>query len=200
MHEHPGLVTRVLTHLGSPRSYASILGGITMPVMITCPSCGRSMKGPDSVIGKTVKCPACQTQFAVTGGPAPAPEPEPMIAALADDESEPVRQLSREPGRPSAFMEFLSFRRMIAPLIIQIVFWILAVIAFIAGLITAVVSILQIGNQGAPALLGVLIGLAYAVLGPLILRVYAEVVIVFFRMYETMREVRDGIDRLKKEP
>ena len=40
-----------------------------MPVMITCPSCQRTMRGPDSIIGKTVKCPACQTQFAVTGGP-----------------------------------------------------------------------------------------------------------------------------------
>jgi 2-C-methyl-D-erythritol 2,4-cyclodiphosphate synthase len=39
------------------------------------------MRAPDSIIGKTVKCPACKSQFAVTGSP-PTPEPEPATTRV----------------------------------------------------------------------------------------------------------------------
>ena len=52
---------------------------------------------------------------------------------------------------------------------------------------------------GGAALLGSLFGFAYMIVGPIVLRVYCEVLIIFFRMYETMKEVRDGIERMRKE-
>src|SRR5258708_3628291 len=104
-----------------------------MAVMITCPSCQRTMKGPDSIIGKTVKCPACQTQFAVTGGP----PPEPVAAPLAEEYAPDAAQ-ARSSGRSSAFVEFLLFRRMIAPLIIQLIFWVGSIILVLVGLFFAV--------------------------------------------------------------
>lgn len=168
-----------------------------MAVMITCPSCQRAMRAPDTVVGKTVKCPACQTQFAVTGSP-PPPEPEPAAPRYVEDEPESPRR-ARPTGQASAFVEFLLFRRMIAPLVIQIIFWIGAVAMFLGGLIVAGISIINIGSQPAVAILGAVYGLAYSVIGPIVLRVYCEVLIVFFRMYETMREVRDGIERLRKD-
>jgi hypothetical protein len=155
------------------------------------------MKAPDSVIGKTVKCPACQTQFAVTGSPPPL-EPEPAAPRYVDEEAEPPRR-ARPSGQASAFVEFLLFRRMIAPFIIQLIFWIGTVLMFFGGLIIAGISLIRIGDQAAAAILGTLSGLAYMVFGPIALRVYCEILIVFFRMYETMREVRDGIDRMRKD-
>jgi uncharacterized protein DUF4282 len=162
-----------------------------MAVMITCPSCQRTMKGPDSIIGKTVKCPACQTQFSVTGTP-PPPEPEPLVAPLAEDFEEATPR-SRPAGGSSPFVEFLRFRRMIAPLIIQIIFWVGSVVLVLVGLFIAILSLAH------GAFMASLFGFAYMVLGPIGLRVYCEVLIVFFRMYETMKEVRDGIDRMRKD-
>jgi hypothetical protein len=154
------------------------------------------MKGPDSIIGKTVKCPACQTQFAVTGGP--APEPEPVAAPFAGDEAFVARESSRRGG--SWFVEFLFFRRMIAPIIIQFIFWAGSIIVVIVGLVQIVQSLKWLGEApGLYVLWGVFFGLIYMLLGPLLIRIYCEVLIVFFRMYETMREVKDGIDRLRKD-
>jgi hypothetical protein len=155
------------------------------------------MKAPDSVIGKTVKCPACQAQFSVTGSP-PPPEPEAAAPRYADEAAEPARR-ARPSGQASAFVEFLFFRRMIAPIVIQIIFWVGAVLMFFGGLILAGMSLIKIGDFGAVAILGAIYGLAYMLFGPIVLRVYCEILIVFFRMYETMREVRDGIDRLRKD-
>src|SRR5262245_7145875 len=147
-----------------------------MSVMITCPSCQRTMKGPDSIIGKTVKCPACQTQFSVTGGP---PEPEPVAAPLAEDEPHVARGGSSRGG--SWFMEFLFFRRMIAPVVIQFVFWVGSVIALVAGLFQIVQSLKWLGEApGFYVLWGVLFGLIYMIVGPLLIRIYCEVLIIFF--------------------
>src|SRR5215475_1813718 len=151
-----------------------------MSVMITCPACQRAMKGPDSIIGKTVKCPACQTQFAVTGGP----PPEPVAAPLAGVSEMEVPH-SGSTGGKSWFVEFLLFRHMIAPFIIQFIFWIGTIIVVVVGLYLVVISLANIGVPG--ALAGVLFGLLYVLFGPLVIRIYCETLIIFFRMYETMR-------------
>jgi uncharacterized Tic20 family protein len=52
-----------------------------MPLVIPCPSCGARLKAPENLIGKTVKCPNCQTAIAVKA-PASAPTParQPAVA------------------------------------------------------------------------------------------------------------------------
>src|SRR5437588_135078 len=42
-----------------------------MPEIITCPDCGRKLRVPDTLVGKKVKCPDCNTKF--TGGITTAP-------------------------------------------------------------------------------------------------------------------------------
>lgn len=159
-----------------------------MTVMITCPSCQRSMKGPDSVIGKTVKCPACQMQFAVTGGPPPS-APEPLVAPLAVDFAEPSEPRKRSGG---TFWDYIVFRRMITPIFIQIVFWTGVAVIVILGLLRAVFSL----NV---SILDVVLGLLIVLVGPLLWRMYCETLIVFFRMNETLTDIRHGIDRMRKD-
>src|SRR5690349_18005479 len=36
-----------------------------MPITVACPNCQMSLKAPDHLMGKTVKCPKCATMFAV---------------------------------------------------------------------------------------------------------------------------------------
>jgi predicted Zn finger-like uncharacterized protein len=42
-----------------------------MPIKIVCPSCARQLRVPDELLGKSVRCPSCQTTFS-----AAAPEEE----------------------------------------------------------------------------------------------------------------------------
>ncbi|MGE3807292.1 MAG: hypothetical protein AB7K24_21725 [Gemmataceae bacterium] len=43
-----------------------------MPRLIACPKCQKSIRLPDELMGKRIKCPGCMLVFA-TQGPAPAP-------------------------------------------------------------------------------------------------------------------------------
>lgn len=44
-----------------------------MPIPITCPSCGKTLRAPDSAAGKQARCPACSAQIMV---PEPVHEAE----------------------------------------------------------------------------------------------------------------------------
>ena len=75
--------------------------------------------------------------------------------------------------------DFFSFRRMITPVIIQILFWVFTAIAVIGGIV------LMFGGGAKTAL-----GLIWIVVGPLVARVYCEILIVVFRINETLTDIR----------
>ena len=74
--------------------------------------------------------------------------------------------------------DFLTFRRMITPLIIQIFFWI-----GVAGLI--VLGLLRLAMGGGPWV--IVEGTVLVVLGPIFWRVCCELLITFFRIEENTR-------------
>jgi hypothetical protein len=74
--------------------------------------------------------------------------------------------------------EYLTFRRLITPSLVQLVFWLGLVFIVIIGLGTMFTwSFWQ--------------GLAILVLGPLVLRIYCEIVIVLFRINNTLTDILD---------
>lgn len=76
--------------------------------------------------------------------------------------------------------DFLSFRRMITPVLIQIVFWIGSAASLLFGL--AALS----RNEFAIALLFIFVG-------PLMIRIYCELLILFFRMNATLTEISSSV-------
>ncbi|HAN09846.1 MAG TPA: hypothetical protein DCP90_04450 [Clostridiales bacterium] len=70
--------------------------------------------------------------------------------------------------------DFFGFKKMITPIIIQAIFIIGLVIVIGSGLINIV------GNK-------LLEGLAMLLLGPVLLRVYCEILIIMFKIYEELR-------------
>lgn len=86
--------------------------------------------------------------------------------------------------------DFLVFRRMITPIIIQIVFWIGVVACVVGGLV--VMFVIQLP---APKAQQFLCGLALLLLGPLAVRVYCEIFIVLFRMNQTLTDIRNNTGR-----
>ena len=77
--------------------------------------------------------------------------------------------------------DFLAFRRMVTPILVQILYWALTALAIIGGLIFLIVG------DGAAERVG---GLLWMLLGPLVIRVYAEFIIIAFRINETLSEIR----------
>ncbi len=86
--------------------------------------------------------------------------------------------------------DFWAFRTMVTPVIIQILFWVGVVLCLIIGAIMVIYGAthFQVG-QGAYLWKGVLL----FVLGPLGVRVYCEILIVFFRINETLTEIKHAL-------
>jgi Domain of unknown function (DUF4282) len=88
--------------------------------------------------------------------------------------------------------DFLAFRKMITPGIIQFIFW----CEVIASIAVALYLFTSGDSEGfalplSPKLMGVLI----LVLGPLLARIYCELLIVLFRIYESLRAIERNTAR-----
>jgi hypothetical protein len=89
--------------------------------------------------------------------------------------------------------DFIKFRTMISPVIIQVLFWVGAAMTVIAGLVTMATSFGHYGG-GAVTFLG---GLFMIILGPVVVRVYCELLILLFRVNETLTEIKNGLAKKK---
>ncbi len=85
--------------------------------------------------------------------------------------------------------DFLKFRKMITPAIIQVLFWIGVVGCVIAGLVTIGYSF-DSYSGGVGVFLS---GLMILILGPIGIRIYCELLILFFRMNDTLTEIKDNL-------
>jgi hypothetical protein len=80
--------------------------------------------------------------------------------------------------------DFWSFRKMVTPVIIEILFWVGVIFCIVAGLI-----FIGAGIKGGLAQ-SVFSGVLLLIFGPLVVRVYCEILIVFFRINETLTEIK----------
>ena len=85
-----------------------------------------------------------------------------------------------------AIKDFLVFRRMVTPIIIQVIFWLLTAIVMIGGLVLLIFGDVALDRA---------VGLFALILGPLFVRVFAEILIVVFRMNDVLTEIRNNTDR-----
>jgi len=86
--------------------------------------------------------------------------------------------------------DFLAFRKMITPVIIQVIFWVGVALCVILGLV------LIIGGAGERYGGGeqVLGGLLLFIFGPIVVRIWCELLILFFRMNETLTEIKSNTE------
>ena len=91
---------------------------------------------------------------------------------------------------------FLSFERMITPVIIKVVFYIGLVGSAIGGIVfffSMLIGGFQDGGFGAILgrfLIGLIGGLLIVFLGALVTRIYAETLILVFRINETLTDIK----------
>lgn len=82
--------------------------------------------------------------------------------------------------------DFLAFRTMLTPIIIQIIFWIGVVVCVMVGF---VFIFGQLGGE-----FSTIKGFLIILLGPIGVRIYCELLIIFFRMNETLTEIKHVLD------
>ena len=75
--------------------------------------------------------------------------------------------------------EFLSFKKMITPIIIQVLFWLGVIVVVIA-------SLLNMFTQS------FFYGLGMLILGPILVRVYCEILIVLFKIHGCLEAIREA--------
>jgi hypothetical protein len=83
---------------------------------------------------------------------------------------------------PDCLREFLSFRKLIAPTVIKVLFWIGVVVVFFGGM-TVMVKDNFVG------------GLLLAIVCPIAVRVVAELLHMPFKIHEAVVEVRDALQK-----
>lgn len=83
--------------------------------------------------------------------------------------------------KESNFKEFLSFHTMLTPIIIQILFWVGVAATVIAGVILIAAGKVQ--------------GILVIILGPIVVRVYCEILIIFFRINDTLEEIKEILEK-----
>lgn len=94
------------------------------------------------------------------------------------------------------FKSFLSFERMITPIIIKVLFYIGLIGSLIGGIMVFFGAIVAgISNGGAGAIIGgfvggLIAGLLVMFLGVLTTRIYAELLILVFRINETLTDIK----------
>jgi hypothetical protein len=97
---------------------------------------------------------------------------------------------SREQG--SLVGDFLTFRSMVTPVIIQVVFWIGVLLCVAVGLRT-IVSSTDGGGLGrkefSPTMFAA--GIAAILIGPVLVRVYCELLIIFFKIHDELKEANN---------
>lgn len=93
--------------------------------------------------------------------------------------------------------DFWAFRTMVTPVIIQILFWIGAILCLIFGAFMIIYGSSYFGTKSQYLWKGVLL----IILGPLGVRVYCEILMIFFRINETLTEIKHAIeDRPAPQP
>ena len=87
--------------------------------------------------------------------------------------------------------DFFAFKKMVTPIIIQIIFWITVGLCVIGGLVAIVSGASSSYGGGSQVLTGLLL----LILGPIAARVYCEILIVIFRINETLTEIRNSLPK-----
>jgi hypothetical protein len=77
-------------------------------------------------------------------------------------------------------VDFLLFRKMLTPILLQFLFWISVVVLVVAGIV-------NIYHHA------IVHGLQIIILGPIVVRIFCEFLIIFFKMNDTLLAIKNAV-------
>jgi hypothetical protein len=92
-----------------------------------------------------------------------------------------------EPKGEGTMEDFLKFKKMLTPIIIQILFWVSVAACVLFGFMSIARGVSS--SYGGGFL--VFFGLMWILVGPVVVRIYCELLIVIFSINDTLTEVKD---------
>lgn len=90
--------------------------------------------------------------------------------------------------------KFMTFDKMITPTIIKIIFWVGVAFSVLTGLI------MMIAGSSEGEGLVTFAGFIFIFIGSLMTRVYCELLIIFFKMHESLNEIKNELAKQKDTP
>ena len=118
-----------------------------------------------------------------------------MTTPTEETTKQPENQLGAQnepPARPdSPLGEFLAFRRFATPVLVQIAFWVGALVFLVIGINT-----IEAADRGWAGTNGAMVwaGVLTIFLGPVVLRIAGELILVVFRINEQVQELKERKD------
>jgi hypothetical protein len=94
-------------------------------------------------------------------------------------------EVSSELKKMGSFNDWLFLKKMITPMVIQIIYWLGILVVIIFGLFTIIKSFGAFGGGA----FGLLSGILMLILGPIMVRVYCEILVVLFNIYEELKKL-----------
>lgn len=101
-------------------------------------------------------------------------------------EEKMLLQISEETVKRGA-RSFMKFDKMITPKLIQFLFYVLSVIAIITGFSMMMMGMRSYYMGG----IQVFLGFITMILGPLVVRIQCELLIVIFKIHETLEDIKE---------
>ena len=156
--------------------------------MASCASCGRDLP-EQATFCPQCGAPAWPSSQVQSSTPPPPPPTWGQTAVQGGGAQAP-------PSPPNSFVDFLAFRRMLTPVIIQIIFW----LAEILNVIFWINFIDRTGHTvsyfGESRLNGtvVLVGIVLMLISALAIRIYLELLVVIFRINENVSSIRRRLE------
>jgi len=171
-------------------------------LVIACPICLQKIRAPGNVLGRQIKCPQCKNGFtAVDPGavvvetpavPRMPSDPEPAADPLGLDANDEFAAAPVRASGGSSFLDYLTFRRMITPVVITGLFYFGAAMIVLSGLVFAVTTLVgafAVKGNAPMALLTILIDFVMTGISLVMWRVLCEVILVLFRILDQLREL-----------
>jgi predicted Zn finger-like uncharacterized protein len=115
-----------------------------------------------------------------------------------DDEDDRPRRKAKKGSGKSFVSDFLFFREFIAPWVVKILFWVA-----VAGLLLGAVIVFAVALMSGDIkiILGAMVGIVILVpVYMLLIRVYTELILLGFAIYDRLGEVRDRLPRQEPPP
>lgn len=184
---------------------------------LKCPACSHLFTPPAGPVPTTpeavfaaltnppapnVSEPTPEPPPEATTAPSPPPSPSPEVSPAdangkAPPAAPPPEEMTLQPvyDEPSWLMDTLFFRKMITPLFIQFLFWggvVLSVLGGASGIVFGLFGYSQV------ELKPVMVGLFLILLGPILIRVVCELLLIVFFIYDTLLEIKRNTSPAEK--
>ena len=146
-----------------------------------CPNCGTVYNITPQLIGKSTTCKKCGAGLVIDAS---------GLQLAGGHRHGGQFDFQPVPRGPSAFGQFITFRIFITPFFIKyILFWLLVLACLVMGILM-IVTAARFGGG-----LSVLLGFVPILLGPILARFYCEVLLVFFQINDTLKDIRKDLQK-----